>query len=154
MLEKNSPVKLSPLINGMLDGASQPIKPNPITLRSFLSQSLGKLLRNALTTSLPIVSIIIQFYSKTCTDLVVENLKYLPASDDAATGRAPGSEEKGSRGGLRGRARKGEGRTSQSCNGRHGCHFLLSWLANSLRLGYSRSKITWVLSSGMEVTTG
>lgn len=43
MLWKNSPVKLLPLIAGMLEGASHPIKPNPITLKSFLSQSLSKL---------------------------------------------------------------------------------------------------------------
>ena len=42
MLWQKSPVKLSPLIAGMLDGASHPISPNPITFRSVLSQSLSK----------------------------------------------------------------------------------------------------------------
>lgn len=42
MLEKKSPVKLLPLITGMLDGASHPINPNPITLKSLRSQSLSK----------------------------------------------------------------------------------------------------------------
>lgn len=43
MLEKKSPVKLLPLMAGMLDGAIHPIKPKPITLKSVLSQSLSKL---------------------------------------------------------------------------------------------------------------
>lgn len=43
MLPKKSPVKLSPLIAGMLDGASHPINPNPITFKSLRSQSLSKL---------------------------------------------------------------------------------------------------------------
>ena len=42
MLSKKSPVKLLPSITGMLDGANHPINPNPITLKSFLSQSLSK----------------------------------------------------------------------------------------------------------------
>ena len=42
MLPKKSPVKLSPLIAGMLDGASHPINPNPITFKSLRSQSLSK----------------------------------------------------------------------------------------------------------------
>lgn len=43
MLSKNSPVKLFPLITGMLDGAIHPISANPITFRSLRSQSLSKL---------------------------------------------------------------------------------------------------------------
>ena len=43
ILSKKSPVKLFPLITGMLEGAIQPINPNPITLKSVLSQSLSKL---------------------------------------------------------------------------------------------------------------
>ena len=42
MLSKNSPVKLFPLITGMLDGAIHPMSPNPITFRSLRSQSLSK----------------------------------------------------------------------------------------------------------------
>ena len=45
MLSKKSPVRLLPLIAGMLEGAIQPINPNPITLKSVLSQSLWKLLK-------------------------------------------------------------------------------------------------------------
>jgi hypothetical protein len=44
MLEKKSPVRLLPLINGMLDGASHPMSPNPITFRSLRSQSRGNLI--------------------------------------------------------------------------------------------------------------
>lgn len=44
MLSKKRPVKLLPLIAGMLDGANHPINPNPITLKSLRSQSLSKLI--------------------------------------------------------------------------------------------------------------
>ena len=44
MLSKKRPVRLLPLIAGTLDGASHPINPNPITLKSLRSQSLSKLL--------------------------------------------------------------------------------------------------------------
>ena len=43
MLLKNRDVRLCPLIAGMLDGASQPINPNPITDRSLRNQSRAKL---------------------------------------------------------------------------------------------------------------
>lgn len=43
MLSKKSPVRLLPLIAGMLEGASHPMRPNPITFRSVRSQSLSKL---------------------------------------------------------------------------------------------------------------
>lgn len=43
ILSKKSPVRLLPSIAGMLDGANQPINPNPITLKSLRSQSLWKL---------------------------------------------------------------------------------------------------------------
>lgn len=42
MLPKKRPVRLLPLMTGMLEGASQPIKPNPITLKSLRSQFLSK----------------------------------------------------------------------------------------------------------------
>ena len=42
ILSKKRPLKLLPLIAGMLEGASHPIKPNPITFKSLLSQSLSK----------------------------------------------------------------------------------------------------------------
>jgi hypothetical protein len=45
MLSKKRPLKLLPPIAGMLDGASHPINPNPITFRSLRSQSLSKLTR-------------------------------------------------------------------------------------------------------------
>ncbi len=43
MLARNRPVKLLPLMTGMLEGASQPMRPNPTTERSFRNQSLLKL---------------------------------------------------------------------------------------------------------------
>lgn len=43
MLWKKSPVRLFPLMTGILDGASQPIRPNPMTLKSVRSQFLSKL---------------------------------------------------------------------------------------------------------------
>lgn len=42
MLSKNRPVKLFPFMAGMLDGASHPINPKPITFKSVRSQSLSK----------------------------------------------------------------------------------------------------------------
>lgn len=43
MLARNRPVKLLPLMTGMLEGASQPMRPNPTTERSLRNQSLLKL---------------------------------------------------------------------------------------------------------------
>ena len=42
MLSKKRPVRLFPLIAGTLEGANHPIRPNPITFKSLLSQSLWK----------------------------------------------------------------------------------------------------------------
>lgn len=52
MLEKKSPVRLLPLMSGMLDGASHPMSPNPITFRSLRSQSRG----NVMQVILPFLS--------------------------------------------------------------------------------------------------
>lgn len=51
MLEKKRPVRLLPLMAGMLDGANHPISPNPITFRSVRSQSLSKLSFNPINIS-------------------------------------------------------------------------------------------------------
>lgn len=55
MLWKKRPVKLLPLMAGMLEGASQPIKPNPITFKSVLSQSLSKLQKNQAQTIISLI---------------------------------------------------------------------------------------------------